>query len=179
MAYFVSAKDPCQGLYLFAVLPWYSRKKWRFHHQLCLSSFIPAVLKIQSCILCGWNGRFGGGEQTLPPGPAHPLSTQPARLPRVCCGGKAGSFSFSRAPLHMGIAHMWEEYSAWPIWSRLYKYSIPLDATGNTAKQPLMVLHANNLQIKTPPMCISTMGPALCGMGLWNHCGDNLGIKRL
>lgn len=177
MAYFVSAKDPCQGLYLFAVLPWYSRKKRRFHHQLCLSTFISALLKTKSCILCGWNGVFGGGDQPLPPGPAHPLSPQ---LPCVCAVVARQVFSLSAGPLcHMGIAHMWEEYSAWPIWSRLYKYSIPLDATGNTAKQPLMVLHANNLQIKTPPMCISTMGPALSGMGLWNYCGDNLGIKRL
>lgn len=173
MAYFVSAKDPFQGLYLFAVLPRYSRKKWSFRHQLCLCTLIMSLLKIKPCILCGWKGVFGGGEQPLP------LALLAHGFP-VCAVVARQVFSLSPGPLcHMGIAHMWQEYSAWPIWSRLYKYSIPLDATGNTAKQPLVVLHANNLQIKTPPMCISTMGPALSGMGLWNYCGDNLGIKRL
>lgn len=94
MAYFVSAKDPYQGLYLFAVLPWYSRKEWRFHHQLCLSTFISALLIIKPCILCGWNGVSGGGEQPLP---LALLTLSPARLPRVYRGGKK-VFLFQQGP---------------------------------------------------------------------------------
>lgn len=140
MAYFVSAKDPYQGLCLFAVLPRYSKEKWSFHHQLCLSALIISLLKIKSYIPCGWNGVFGGGDQPLPPSPAHLLSTKAAWLlgESTCVSWLHGRvFFLSAGPLcHMGIAHVWEEYSAWPIWRLLYKYSIPPDATGNTAKQP-------------------------------------------
>lgn len=164
MAYFVSAKGPCQGLYLFAVLPWYSRKKWRFHHQLCLSAFHFCSLKNQ--ILRALWLKWGVWRRGAAPSPWPCSPSLPAAC-RASLGVPWWIFLFHQGPSATWGLHICGRNTVHgPFEVVFINIQFPLTQRATRQSSPSWSCMPNNLQIKTPPMCISTMGPALSGMGL-------------
>lgn len=170
MVYFVSAKDPYQGLYLFAVLPRYSGEKWSVHHQLCLSTLITSLLKneITDPVWLKWGVLEEG------------TSPKPCLTFHQGCVAAGGTHRWVLGPSATWRLHVCGRNTVHgPFEVFFINIQFPLTQRATQHSSPSCSCMPIICRLKLAPMCISTMGPALSGMGLWNYCADNLGIKRL